>query len=703
MADPPGTLDVVEQVGDGGEAVLGRSDDHIRSLVTRLPVPMGIHAAGRLVLVNPALATLLGAATTAELEGCPVGHVVHADDLAAISEQITRSYGGVTSESSEIRVLRIDGSALPVEVSSMPVAFGGAPAALVDFRDISAQLEAQEALRVSEARWRALVQHGNDLIAVLDADARFTYVSPSARTILDRDPEDLLGTDALALLHPDDVEAASAAFSERLVDVGRRHEGMRVRVRALDGSWRWLETFAANMLDDPDVAGVIINAWDVTHSVVAEGLLRHAAQHDALTGLPNRVLLAERLETALSDGRRFGTVTGLLMLDLDRFKDVNDTLGHESGDRVLAELAGRLEDAVRLDDVVGRIGGDEFAVVLPDAGDHATVEAVARRILDACAEPVEDEGMLLRVGASIGMVLAPEHGDESSLLLRRVDAAMYRAKEARVGVVAASDGDLDEGRRRLAVAAELRDALDADQLFCEYQPKVSLATGRVVGVEALVRWRHPERGWIEPDDFLDDAEHLGLMAPFTRFVLADALLRVVGWTAEGLDLTVAVNVSATMLHDPGFVAMVEEALAQSGADPGRVLLEVTEQAAMVHPEVSLATMAALVERGVRFSIDDFGTGQSSLTYLRRLPVVEVKIDRSFVVGVQAGTPDGAIARSVVDLAHNLGLLAVAEGIESEESLAVVQSYACDLGQGWHLGRPMPPEDVPAWCQRSLSR
>jgi diguanylate cyclase (GGDEF)-like protein/PAS domain S-box-containing protein len=691
----------VEDGGDG-DAVRGRSDDHLGSVVTRLPVPMGIHASGRIVLVNPALATLLGAASPADLEGCPVAQVVHPDDLATISEQITRSYGGVASESAEVRVLRADGSALPVEVSSLPITFDGAPAALVDFRDISAQLEAQEALRVSEARWRALVQHGNDLIAVLDADARFTYVSPSTRTILDRDPEDLLGTDALALLHPDDVDAASAAFSERLVDGGRRHEGMRVRVRALDGSWRWLETFAANMLDDADVAGVIINAWDVTHTVLAEGLLRYAAQHDALTGLPNRVLLAERLETALSDGRRFGTVTGLLMLDLDRFKDVNDTLGHESGDRVLAELAGRLEEAVRIDDVVGRIGGDEFAVVLPDAGDHATVEAVARRILDACAEPVEDEGMLLRVGASIGMVLAPEHGDESSLLLRRVDAAMYRAKEARVGVVAASEGDLDEGRRRLAVAAELRDALDADQLFCEYQPKVSLATGRVVGVEALVRWRHPERGWVEPDAFLADAEHLGLMAPFTRFVLGDALRRVVAWTAEGLDLTVAVNVSATMLHDPGFVAMVDDALAQSGADPGRVLLEVTEQAAMVHPEVSLATMAELVDRGVRFSIDDFGTGQSSLTYLRRLPVVEVKIDRSFVVGVQAGTPDGAIARSVVDLAHNLGLLAVAEGIESEESLAVVRSYACDLGQGWHLGRPMAPEDVPAWCRRRFS-
>jgi diguanylate cyclase (GGDEF)-like protein len=395
-------------------------------------------------------------------------------------------------------------------------------------------------------------------------------------------------------------------------------------------------------------------------------------------------------------------VTGLLMLDLARFKDVNDTLGHETGDRVLAELAARLAEAVRQDDVVGRIGGDEFAVVLPDAGDHATVEAVARRILEACAEPVSDEGMPLRVGASIGMVLAPEHGDESSLLLRRVDAAMYRAKEERVGVAAASEGDLDAGRRRLAVAAELRGALEHGELFCEYQPKVALATGRIVGVEALVRWRHPERGVVEPEEFLDDAEHLGLMAPLTRFVLGEALGWVAAWTSEGLDLSVAVNVSATMLHDPGFVAMVDDALAASGAEPSRVLLEVTEQAAMVQPETSLETMGTLIERGVRFSIDDFGTGQSSLTYLRRLPVVEVKLDRSFVVGVRAGTPDGAIARSVVDLAHNLGLLALAEGIESAESLDVVRSYTCDLGQGWHLGRPMAPEEVAPWCRSAVT-
>ncbi len=692
-----------EVVDVGKEARWESADDHIRWVVTRLPVPMGVQASGRIVLVNQALATLLGAGAPDELEGLPAHELVHPDDRARVSSATERVGAGLGVEPTEMRLCRVDGTTVAVEASAMAVTFEGEPAVLVDVRDITARLEAQEALRASEARWRSLVQHGNDLISVLDAKGRFTYASPSARTILEREPEDLIGTDALSLLHPDDAGPAAEALYRRIDDPARPHEGFRIRVRTSEGGWRWLEAFSVNKLDDPDVRGVIINAWDVSHQVRAEALLRHAAQHDALTGLPNRVLLAERLETALADGRRFGTATGLLMLDLDRFKDVNDTLGHESGDRVLAELAGRLAEAVRQDDVVGRIGGDEFAVVLPDAGDHATVEAVARRILDACAEPVSHGGMPLRVGASIGMVLAPEHGDEASLLLRRVDAAMYRAKESRVGVVAATEGDLDEGRRRLAAASELRDAFEDGQLFCEYQPKVALRTGQVVGVEALVRWQHPERGRIEPDGFLDDAEHLGLMAPLTRFVLHEALAWVASWTAAGLDLTVAVNVSATMLHDQRFVGMVDDAIASTGADPARLVLEVTEQAAMLQPDVSLATMGALLERGVRFSIDDFGTGQSSLTYLRRLPVVEVKIDRAFVVGVQDGTPDDAIARSVVDLAHNLGLVAVAEGIESSEALEVVRGYDCDLGQGWHLGEPMAGADVAAWCQAALNR
>jgi EAL domain-containing protein (putative c-di-GMP-specific phosphodiesterase class I) len=341
--------------------------------------------------------------------------------------------------------------------------------------------------------------------------------------------------------------------------------------------------------------------------------------------------------------------------------------------------------------------------VLPDAVDADTVERVARRLLAACIEPVLHQGMPLRVGASIGMVLAPEHGDEPSLLLRRADAAMYRAKEHRLGVVVATEGDLEEGRQRLTVAEELRVALAEGQLRCAYQPKVDLETGRVVGVEALLRWQHPERGLVEPEQFLVAAEQLGLMAPITRWVLREVLLRLGTWLAEGLDLTVAVNMSATTLHDPDLIGMVDELLAESGADPDRLILEVTEQAAMVQPDISLAAMAALRLRGIRFSIDDFGTGQSSLTYLRRLPVAEVKIDRSFISDVIPGTPDAAIARSVVDLAHNLGMRAVAEGIETAEALQLVRSFACDLGQGWHLGRPVAAELVPTVCRESLRR
>ena len=676
------------------------ADDPVRQLIEGLSVPMGVLVGERIALVNQALAELLGWEHPDALRGLLVADLVHPHDEVRARERMARAHAGERVEQASLHVVRADGSHVAVESSLILTTFDGEPALLLDVRDVTTRIESQEALRASEARWRALVQHGTDLIVVLDEDARITYASPSARRILLREPEDLVGTTALDLVHPDDAPGAAAALSARISDADRSHAGLRLRLRTGDDGWRWLDTFSSNLLHDPDVGGVIINAWDVSHQVESESRLLHLARHDSLTGLPNRVLLAERLELALADGRRFGSVTGLLMLDLDRFKDVNDTLGHDSGDRVLAVLASRLADAVRQEDVVGRIGGDEFAVVLPDAGDAVTVEAVARRILEACAEPVEDGGMLLRVGASIGMVLAPEHGDEASLLLRRVDAAMYRAKETRVGVVGASEGDLDEGRRRLAAAGDLRSALERGELACEYQPKLALRDGRVVGVEALVRWNHPERGRVGPDEFLPDAEHLGLMMPLTRLVLSEALRRLAAWTDDDLDLTVAVNVSATVLHDHRFVGMVDEVIAETGADPSRVVLEVTEQAAMIQPEISLATMMAIRERGVSFSIDDFGTGQSSLTYLRRLPVQEVKIDRSFITELQDGTPDASIARSVVDLAHNLGMVAVAEGIETGAALTLVRSYECDLGQGWHLGRPLPGDEVAAWCRRA---
>ena len=676
-------------VDEGGPGVADLASDPVRLLICELAVPMAVVRDGRIVLVNPALARLLVWPEPSALVGRPLLDLVRPDDAAAMQERLDRTLAGEQVEPTPVRVLRADGTEVVVEGNPMRIRFEGEPALLLDVRDLTPRLEAQEALRASEARWRSLVQHGNDLIVVLDEHLRVGYASPSTKVILARDPAALVGTQALDLLHPDDVAIALAAFSARVADPHRAHHGARVRAATGDGGWRWLDTFSTNLLHDPDVGGVIVNAWDVTAQVEHEQELLHLARHDSLTGLPNRVLLAERLEEALAAGRASGGTTGLLMLDLDRFKDVNDTLGHESGDRVLAELAHRLTVAVRAEDVVGRIGGDEFAVVLPDAGDAATIEAVARRVLRACAEPVVDGGMLLRVGASIGMVHAPEHGDEGGLLLRRVDAAMYRAKETRLGVVAASEGDLDEGRRRLERAGELRSALERDELACEYQPKRSLTDGRIVGYEALVHWEHPTRGRIGPDVFLPDAEHLGLMAPLTVLVLAEALELLAGWSDDRRDLTMAVNVSATVLHDPRFLDIVDEALATSGADPTRLVLEVTEQAAMTQPDVTIDAMSALRQRGIGFSIDDFGTGQSSLTYLRLLPVQEVKIDRSFIAHLVEGTPEAAIARSVVDLAHNLGMRAVAEGIESEAVLALLRSYGCDLGQGWHLGRPVP--------------
>ncbi|MDQ1726651.1 MAG: hypothetical protein QOK14_696, partial [Frankiaceae bacterium] len=407
-----------------------------------------------------------------------------------------------------------------------------------------------------------------------------------------------------------------------------------------------------------------------------------------------RTLLADRLEHALSSSLRDGTRVGLLLLDLDGFKDVNDSLGHHAGDQLLRQVAERLVGVLRASDTVSRLGGDEFAVCLPDVSSTAEAGAIAAKLLTVLHKPFELAEMAVSVSASVGVAVSGEHGHEPSLLLQRADIAMYRAKRARCGW-ALYDSATDEAHRhRLAVLAELRDAADLGELEIHYQPLMDLRTGRVEHVEALVRWSHPVRGLISPVDFIPLAEQSGLIHPLTAWVLSAAIDQARIWERQGLPLPIAVNLSAVVLTDPKLPGHITTLLAEANLPTDRLIVEITES--VIAEEGVREALQRLSEAGVTLAIDDFGTGYSSLAWLRTLPVHQLKIDRAFVTGMVGDPKDTAIVRSVVQLAHSLGLVVIAEGVETPEVAELLKDLDADIGQGYLYCYPKPAAELERW-------
>ncbi|MEU4200331.1 bifunctional diguanylate cyclase/phosphodiesterase [Streptomyces sp. NPDC045470] len=418
---------------------------------------------------------------------------------------------------------------------------------------------------------------------------------------------------------------------------------------------------------------------------------------DPLTGLPNRQWLLERTWTALDDAERIGARSALVLIDLDRFRSVNDTLGHLAGDRLLLQIADRLRHALPRGAEVARLGGDEFAVLLPTADSLTSAQRVARNLVAALGSPLDLDGLTLVLEASAGVAVFPDHALDAEGLLRRADVAMYQAKRDRSGVEvyeAKRDGNTPD---RLGLLGDLRRALDAGDVELHYQPKVGF-DGHVAGLEALVRWVHPERGRVPPDEFIAIAESSGLMPRLTEYVLETALAQVARWRASGLEVPVAVNVSPRDVHTPGFAGAVAARLARHQVPPGSLQLEITEHVLLEDPQRAADTLAGLTGHGVKMSLDDFGTGYSSLVHLRRLPVSELKIDRSFVARLAVDNEDAEIVRCTLDLAHSLGLLVVAEGVEDDETWERLRDLGCDAVQGWLVAAAMPPDETTAWLR-----
>jgi diguanylate cyclase (GGDEF)-like protein len=513
------------------------------------------------------------------------------------------------------------------------------------------------------------------------ATLRIVIGNPASARLVGLPQADATGR-LLGELLPDDAD-----FLTRLAEVAR--DGVPLERPFLRVGEQ--EVYALRALPLPDQC-IGISLEDVTKPARAAETLRHQAMHDNLTGLPNRARFNERLAAALDRSAAPGSAqqTSLIMIDLNQFKEVNDTLGHEYGDRLLTELARRLSRNLRGCDTIARLGGDEFAVLLngPDARDAA--DEVAQRVLELSSAPFQIDEYRLQIGASIGIAVFPDHAEDAATLMRHADGAMYHAKESGGGIVRYSSGHDLASNSKLELLAELRTAVQSDEMVVHYQPRIDLTSDETVGVEALVRWHHPERGLLPPGEFIELAEVSGTIQPLTRLVTERATsdLHHLGGEAE---LSLNINLSGRNLHDPLLVTWVTELLERTGFPPRSLCFELTETQLTADPAQALETLHRLRVLGVRLSVDDFGTGYSSLAYLRELPIDEVKIDPSFVADLVAG--DSTLVRSVIELGHNLGLHVVAEGVESPAALELLRELGCDSAQGFHVAMPMALPDL----------
>jgi len=568
-------------------------------------------------------------------------------------------------------------------------------------QDVSKRKEAEERLHEMEKLYRTLVEQLPlaSYVEQLGA-ASAAYISPQIAELVGYTADEWM-SDANFFgktLHPDDRQRVLEGFS-RMHARGESF-GCEYRLIAKDGREVWVYDAAVVVRDESGgrayAQGYMI---DITDRKLADAALQESrrelqyqALHDALTGLPNRTLFGDRATQSLRLAERQGSAFAVMVLDLDRFKDVNDTLGHDGGDVLLRNVAHRLHGVIRRSDSVARLGGDEFAVLAPGLGDRAGALALADKIAAALAQPMVIEGLALELEASIGIALFPEHGLDVATLMRHADVSMYVSKLTHTPVVYAEEHKRDS-LSRLQLISELRDALGRRQLAVEYQPQASAATGETLKVEALVRWQHPERGLLGPDAFVPLAEQTGLIRSLTRFVLDSALEQCHGWKAAGRRVAMAVNVTGRELIDLAFPAEVAELLAKWDVEPELLELEITETTIMADAARAVAVLTELRELGVRIAVDDFGSGESSFSYLRRLPIDVLKVDKSYVLAMLESREDHALVRSAIELGHNLGLEVVAEGVETAEVRSVLEELGCDTLQGFYVGRPKPPQQL----------
>ena len=558
-------------------------------------------------------------------------------------------------------------------------------------QDVTGIKATEEEFSRQEHLYRMLANNSSDLVGVHDLEGTFTYVSPSCTTLLGYTQEELVGRDPYQLSTTEDWKGVQQAMAAARTG---RHTRTSLRFRNSAGVYTWFEMSVRPLYDNLGaIVQIQTSSRDISEQKAVEAQLSHQALHEPLTGLPNRSLFLDRLRHAMTLAKRSGGQLTVMFMDLDRFKIINDSMGHEAGDRLIQAVARRLTDVLRDGDTVARLGGDEFGVLLEYGISQDDAEIVAQRILDAIEPPFTFSGQEMYVSASVGIAFSSPEVEDPEDLLRYADVAMYRAKSEGPGKYRIFDPEVDsDATGRLAMETDLRQAIDREQLFNTYQPIVSLTTGRISALEALVRWRHPSRGLVGPDEFIPVAEETGLIVPLGYLVTrraCEALKVFQQIVGSKRDLVVAVNLSTKQFEQPDLEREIMSILAETDTAPEHLRIEITESELMR----DTGRIGQLRSKGLQIAIDDFGTGYSSLAYLRNIEADSLKIDRLFVDGLGAHSQDDAIVRTVVTLARELEMDVTAEGIETAEQLALLREIGVDSGQGFFLARPAPAEEI----------
>ncbi|HQW38854.1 MAG TPA: EAL domain-containing protein, partial [Usitatibacteraceae bacterium] len=560
--------------------------------------------------------------------------------------------------------------------------------------DVTAYKETERALEASEARFRVLTESGLDLISVLAEDGTILYQSPALRNLLGYEPAETVGRNVFDLVHREDADQARQAF-RRILETRHFREPLEFRIRNREGAWRTFESLGTNCVDNPHIRGVVFNSRDVTDRKAIQQRIQHLAYHDNLTGLPNRGLLQDRLAHSIARADRTGRKVAVLFIDLDNFKNINDTLGHDVGDELLRHVARRLGECVRAGDTIARQGGDEFIVLLDNLEDGRGASVVAQKILNSLRAAFPLGGTEQHVSGSVGIAVYPEDGKDAQTLMKNADTAMFHGKGIGKNTYQYFTAQMNIAvKRRMTLESALRRAVMQKDFVLHYQPQVNLDTGEIVAVESLVRWKTEDSGTVMPGDFIPLAEETGLINEIGEWVLREACRQNREWQARGLaPRRMAVNLSARQFADKAFLDTVTRVLQETGLDPKWLELEITESQVMRQTEGMILLLNRLAEMGVHLAIDDFGTGYSSLSYLKRLPIQKLKIDQSFIRDITVDPNDTAIVVAIISMARSLDLETIAEGVETAGQLALLRAKECRVGQGFYFSAPVSAENL----------